>query len=124
MTTLIQMADYSAEDLSARSHGNKHQEMSVRRAFDLNAGLMEALEREGTVKDLKRLHRSVIVEYKQLRDLFDLGSPEWKHKDVWEWTVDHWYSGALKDSVKITMKYNIHSTNRKAIEGKVNELHG
>lgn len=117
------MADYSAEDFAPSKHCNKHQEMAVRRAFELNSGLMEALDAEGTVENLKRLHRSAIVEYKKLRDLFYMDSPEYRHKEVWDWVVDHWYSGALKRSVRVTMK-NMHSENRKAIKERTRDIYG
>jgi hypothetical protein len=116
------MADYDASDFGPSTHANKHREMAVRRAYDLNSGLMDALAEEGDVESLKRLHRSVIIEHKLLRDIFDFNSVEWRDKEAWEWTIDHWYSGGLKRSVVATMQ-SLHPDNIKAIKGKVNELY-
>lgn len=115
--------DFSVEDMKPTARAVKDQEMAIRRAYDLNAGLMDALKREGTLEKVKRTHRSIIMESKQLRDLFNRSSPEWKHQDVWAWTVDHWYSGGLKRSVEAAME-NITSANRKLIKGKIDALYG
>lgn len=119
------MANYNASDISPRAQANKSQEMAVRRAYQLNAGLIEALRKEGSLDAVKSLHRSIILETKELRNLFfgkNVRSPEWAYPDVWEWTVDHWWSGGLKRSVEVTM-HNIHPDNKKAIKGRIDELY-
>lgn len=115
--------DFSVEDMKPTARAVKDQEMAIRRAYELNAGLMDALQREGELRSLKKLWRSIIMESKELRGLFDRSSPEWKHQDVWAWTVDHWYSGGLKRSVEAAME-NITSANKKTIKGKIDELYG
>ena len=120
------MADYDASDFKPTARCNKSQEMAVRRAYQLNAGLIEALNREGSLDEVKRLHRSVIWEIPALYDLFiskGQRSPEFLHPEAWEWTIEHWWNGGLKRSVEATM-HNIHPDNVKAIKGKVDELHG
>lgn len=113
--------DFSVEDMKPTARAVKDQEMAIRRAYTLNAALMDALEREGTVAAIKDLHRSVIYDDKELRNLFPPSTPEWKRPDAWAWMVDHWASGGLKRSVEASM-HNITSTNKKAIKGKLSEL--
>ena len=115
------MADYSAQDFKPTVKANKDQEMAVRRAYELNAALMDGLTESGTIQQLKDDWHWAIIRNSKLKDLF-LFTPTWDHKDVWEWVVDHWYSGALRRSVVVTMQ-NMHSDNVKAIKGKINELY-
>ena len=115
--------DFSVEDMKPTAHAVKHQEMAIRRAFELNAGLLEMLSKFGTLDALIDGHRDAIYRSKELKNLFTFDSVEWRHKDVWEWVVRHWYDGGLKRSVEASMQ-NITSTNKKAIKEKVDVLHG
>ena len=101
----------------------KDQEMAVRRAYQLNVALIDILKQEGNIKGVKESGRFYILTHPELRKIYTYMSPEYIYRDVWEWVVDHWYSGALKRSVEATMD-NITSTNKKAIKGKINDLHG
>jgi len=114
---------FSVEDMKPTARAVKGQEMSIRRAFDLNDGLIAALSQYGTVQDVKDNHRDVILSNKKLKDLFKYNTIEWRYKDIWTWTVQHWYSGALKRSVQVSLQ-NITETNRKNIKQKVDKLYG
>lgn len=116
------MADYSAEDFKPTVRANKDQEMAVKRAYELNAALMDGLSLSKTIEQLKKDWHWAIMRDKRLFDLF-YETPTWRHEDVWWWVIDHWYSGALRRSVAVTMQ-NMHSKNVSAIKGKINELYG
>lgn len=113
---------FSVNDMKPTAHAVKHQEMAIKRAYELNDGLIHALQREGTLQAVKQFHRSIIYEIKELRDLFWNDQPAYKYREVWEWIVDHWYSGGLKRSVEVSM-HNITDTNKEAIKRKIDELH-
>lgn len=113
---------FSVNDMKPTARAVKDQEMAIRRAYDLNEGLMSALSQEGTLDRVKSLHRSVMLDHKPLRDLFYNSTPEWRYQEAWAWVVDHWYSGGLKRSVEDAM-HNITDTNKKAIKRKIDELY-
>ena len=115
--------DFSVEDVKPTAHAVKHQEMAIRRAYELNEGMLTALAMHGTIEVLKKQHRWAILSVNQLRKLFPYTSIEYKEAEMWCWVVDHWYSGALKRSVEASLE-NITSTNRKNIKQKVEALHG
>ncbi len=106
----------------------KQLEMSVKRAYLLNSGLIDSLSLAGDVATLKRDRMWMIVSNKDLRDALMLGSygkedPAIRHQDVWEWMIDHWYAGALKRGVVATMD-NLTTVNCNAIKEKVETLYG
>jgi hypothetical protein len=113
---------FTVNDMKPTAHAVKHQEMAIKRAYDLNDGLIQALQREGTIDAVKQFHRSIIYETKPLRDLFWNDTPAYRDREVWEWIVDHWYSGGLRRSVQDAM-HNITDTNKKAIKRKIDELY-
>lgn len=97
--------------------------MAVRRAFDFNDALLDALASEKTVDGVKKAGRYLMLTDKRLRDIFDQTSPEFRHLDAWAWAVDHWYNGGLRRSVEVTMSGNMNDKNVEAIKGKVNDLY-
>ena len=117
------MGRLTVEDIKPTARCVKDQEMAVRRAYELNAALMEILELEGNISSVKDSGRFYILTHPRLKKIYSYMSPEYLYRDVWAWVVDHWYSGALKRSVEVTMD-NITSTNRKTIKGKIDELYG
>jgi len=114
--------DFTVNDMKPTARAVKDQEMSIRRAYELNASLLKLLDVFGTVQKLKEQHRHVILSDNKLRKLFPGTSIEWRHPEAWEWVITHWYSGALKRSVQVSL-LNITDTNRKNIKNKVDELH-
>ncbi len=105
----------------------KQLEMSVKRAYQLNSGLIDCLKLAGDLHTLKADRAWWIVSNKDLRDSLSYGNwgkedPAIAHQDVWEWMVDHWYRGGLKRSVVATMD-NLTTVNRNAIDNKVDELY-
>jgi len=117
------MTELTAQDMKPTARAVKDQEMAIRRAHELNAGLLSALGSWGTIEAVISAHRDVILRTKSLKALFPYGTVQYDHKDIWEWTVRHWYSGALKRSVEVSM-CNITETNRKNIKAKLESLHG
>ena len=121
-------AQTPAQNGNPRAQAFKSLEMGVRRAYQLNSGLIDALALAGDIQKLKEERVWMILSQKDLREALS-----WRqygkedaaihHQDVWEWTIDHWYSGALKRSVIATME-NLTDTNKKAIKTKVGELYG
>lgn len=112
---------HTVEEMKPRARAVKDQEMAIRRAFELNEGLLDALDSEGTVEAVKQAGRYLMMTQQKIKNLFDSASPEYRHPDVWAWVVDHWYDGGLKRSVEASM-HNITSTNKKAIKEKVDVL--
>ena len=111
-----------------RAQAFKQLEMSVKRAYLLNSGLIDSLSLAGDVATLKRDRMWMIVSSKDLRDALMFGNygkedPAIHHQDVWEWMIDYWYSGALKRSVVATMD-NLTTVNCNAIKEKVETLYG
>ena len=69
----------------------------------------------------------MIASNKDLKSALNYGAygkedPAITHQYVWEWMVDHWYTGALRRSVIVTMN-NLTTENRQAIKHKVEELY-
>ena len=111
-----------------RAQPFKQLEMSVKRAYLLNSGLIDSLSLAGDIATLKRDRIWMIVSNKDLKDALLFGQygkedPAIHHQDVWEWMIDHWYSGALKRSVVATMD-NLTTTNCNAIKTKIEALYG
>ena len=110
-----------------RAQPFKQLEMSVRRAYLLNSGLIDSLSLAGDVATLKRDRMWMIVSNKDLKDALMFGAygkedPAIHHQEVWEWMVDHWYAGALKRSVAATMN-NLTTTNCNAIKTRIADLY-
>ena len=102
--------------------------MSIKRAYQLNTGLIDSLHTAGSITNLKHTRMWCITINKDLRDAFNLGAygkedPAVHHQDVWEWVIDHWYGGGLKRSVDASMD-NLTETNRSAIKGNIKKLYG
>jgi hypothetical protein len=117
-----------ADGGNPRAQPFKQLEMSVKRAYLLNSGLIDSLSLAGDVRTLKGDRMWTIVSNKDLKDALNFGvygkeDPAIHHQDVWEWMVDHWYAGALKRSVEATLD-NLTTTNRNAIKDKVEALYG
>ena len=101
----------------------KQNEMAIRRAFALNRWLIRILN-EGGLEAVRR--RPFEHHDKDLK--FALGdqfwqNPIWKYKDVWNWTVDHWWSGALKRSVDDLMYHTVKENRDKIKEKDLAELY-
>jgi hypothetical protein len=120
-------AVWAYEGGNPRAQAFKQLEMSIKRAYLLNSGLIDSLATAGSVAELKRQRQWVILSNKDLKDVLNLSAygkedPAIHHQDVWEWMVDHWYTGGLKRSV-VKMMDNITKENRMAIKKKVDELY-
>ena len=117
-----------AEGGNPRALAFKSLEMSIRRAYQLNSGLIDALSMAGDMYRLKQERVWMIIANKDLREALgwrQYGSEHAAiaHQEVWEWIVEHWYSGGLKRSV-IAMMENLTDANKKTIKGKVKDLYG
>ncbi len=117
-----------AEGGNPRAAPFKSLEMSIRRAYQLNAGLIDALAMAGDIATLKRDRKWMIVATKDLKTALSYGAYGKEDaclssQETWEWVIDHWYSGALKRSV-IALMENLTDANKKAIKGKVEKLYG
>ena len=115
--------DFSVNDMKPTARAVKDQEMAIRRAYELNAGLIEELGNHKNLEELIDYHRSAILNNKRLKALFPYPTYTYRHKDVWEWIVRHWYSGALRQSVIDSMS-NITDTNKAAIRKIVEKQYG
>ena len=116
-----------ADGGNPRAQAFKQLEMSVKRAYLLNSGLIDSLSLAGDVATLKRQRMWTIVSNKDLRDALMFGAygkedPAIRSQVAWEWMIDYWYSGALKRSVVATMN-NLTTINRNAIKDKVEALY-
>ena len=92
------------EGTNPNAHAFKHIEMSIKRAYLLNSGLIDSLSFAGDVNTLKAGRQWYILNNKDLKEALGYGNygkedPAILYQDVWEWMVDHWYAGALKRSV-------------------------
>jgi len=117
-----------AEGGNPNAQAFKQIEMSIKRAYELNSGLIDQLAISGDVRILKENRVWHIMSNKDLKSALNWGSfgsedPAVLHQDVWEWVIDHWYSGALKRSVVAQMD-NLTDKNKKAIKDKVETLYG
>ena len=120
-------AVWAYEGGNPRAQAFKQLEMSIKRAYTLNSGLIDSLAMAGDVTALKRQRLWMIISSKELKDALNYSAygkqdPACLHQDVWEWMVDHWYTGGLKRSV-VTMMDNLTKENRNAINKKVDELY-
>ena len=116
-----------AEGGNPRAQPFKQLEMSVKRGYELNSGLIDSLALAGDITTLKRDRLWMIISSKDLKSALNYGNygkedPAIHHQDVWEWMVDHWYAGALRRSVIATMD-NLTNENKKTIKNKVDELY-
>ena len=120
-------AVWAYEGGNPRAQAFKQLEMSIKRAYLLNSGLIDGLQAAGSVAALKANRMWQILSSKDLKDALNLGAygkedAAIHHQDVWEWMVDHWYTGGMKRSV-VAMMDNITKENRKAIKDKVSSLY-
>lgn len=118
-----QPKDFSVNDMKPTARAVKDQEMAIRRAYELNAGLIESLGKHKNLDSLIDYHQSAILENKRLKALFSYGSNVYKHRDAWNWVVRHWYSGALRRSVIASMS-NITDTNKAMVKKIVTKEYG
>ena len=121
-------AVWAYEGGNPRAQAFKQLEMSIKRAYLLNSGLIDSLQIAGSVSSMKDQRMWLIHSSKDLKDALNLGAygkeeAAIHHQDVWEWMVDHWYTGGLRRSV-VSMMDNITKENRMAIKTKVSELYG
>ena len=122
-----EVAVWAYEGGNPRAQAFKQLEMSIKRAYQLNSGLIDGLQIAGDVDALKASRMWQILSSKDLKDALSLGAygkedAAIHHQDVWEWMVDHWYTGGLKRSV-VRMMDNITKDNRQAIKQKVETLY-
>jgi len=101
--------------------------MSIKRAYSLNSGLIDSLALIGTIRELKAQRMWMIMSNKDLSDALNLRAygkedAAIHHQDVWEWMVDHWYTGGLKRSV-ISMMDNLTRDNKRAIKQRIETLY-
>ena len=120
-------AVWAYEGGNPRAQAFKQLEMSIKRAYILNSGLIDCLSLSGDISTLKSQRTWMIMSNKDLKDALNYGAygkeeAAIHHQDVWEWMVDHWYTGGLKRSV-IRMMDNITEENLAAIKQKVSELY-
>ena len=120
-------AIWAYEGGNPRAQAFKQLEMSIKRAYILNSGLIDCLASSGSIAALKDQRTWSILSSKDLKDALNYGAygkeeTAVHHQDVWEWMVDHWYTGGLKRSV-VRMMDNITKENRQAIKQKVSELY-
>jgi hypothetical protein len=117
----------AAEGGNPRAAPFKQLEMSIKRAYQLNSGLIDCLAMAGDVTTLKRDRLWMIISSKDLKLALKYGDygkedAAVHSQDAWEWMIDHWYTGALRRSVIATMS-NLTNENKKAIKTKVSELY-
>ena len=110
-----------------RSQPFKQLEMSIKRAYQLNSGLIDTLAKAGSIYDMKEGRRWWIMDSKDLKSALNWGNYGKEdsailYHEVWCWTIDHWYSGALRRSV-VAMMDNLTEDNKNAIKTKVDELY-
>ena len=120
-------AIWAYEGGNPRAQAFKQLEMSIKRAYQLNSGLIDGLQQAGSVGALKASRLWQILSSKDLKDALNYGAhgkedAAVQHQDVWEWMVDHWYTGGLKRSV-VAMMDNITKDNRQAIKTKIEVLY-
>jgi hypothetical protein len=119
---------WAHEGGNPRAKAFKDLEMSIKRAYELNSGLIDALSMAGDIDTLRGGRGWFPLASKDLRAALNYGDfgkedPAVRYQEVWEWTIEHWYSGALKRSV-IAMTDNLTADNKKAIKEKVETLYG
>ena len=122
-----EVAVWAYEGGNPRSQPFKQLEMSVKRAYQLNSGMIDSLRLVGDVESLKQQRMWAILSSKDLSDALNLRAygkedASIAHQDVWEWMVDHWYTGGLRRSVIATMD-NLTKENRMAIKTKIEVLY-
>ena len=122
-----EVAVWAYEGGNPRAKAFKDLEMSIKRAYTLNSGLIDCLASSGSIASLKEQRAWMIMCSKDLKDALNYGAYGKQDaavlfQDVWEWTVDHWYTGGLKRSV-VTMMDNLTKENKNAINKKVDELY-
>ena len=120
-------AVWAYEGGNPRAQAFKQLEMSIKRAYLLNSGLIDSLQIAGSVSSMKEQRQWMILCSKELQDALNLRAygkedAAIHHQDVWEWMVDHWYTGGLKRSV-VRMMDNITKENRQAIKTKIEVLY-
>ena len=120
-------AVWAYEGGNPRAQAFKQLEMSIKRAYLLNSGLIDGLSMSGSIHSLKAQRQWMIMSSKDLKDALNLGAygkedAAIHHQDAWEWMVDHWYTGGLKRSV-VSMMDNLTKENRQAIKQKVESLY-
>lgn len=125
--TRLEPAIRPAEGGNPRAAAFKRLEMSIKRAYELNSGLIDSLRLAGDVSILKRDRKWWIVSNKDLKNCLNLGAygkenPAVHSQDAWEWMIDHWYSGGLKRSV-VAMMDNLTNDNKKAIKQRIESLY-
>lgn len=106
----------------------KQIEMSIKRAYQLNSGLIDCLTLAGDVRILKEGRLWYIFSNKDLKGALSYASygkedPAVNDQLTWEWMIDHWYSGGLKRSVVASLE-NLTDVNKKTIKDKVETLYG
>ena len=99
------MTEHTVNDLNPKGQVVKGMEMSVRRSRRL--GKLIRLIHDQT-SDLATTRRTTplaagVGSRTEIRQVF--GDSPWAHPlirfpDMWAWTVDHWYSGAMERSEK------------------------
>ena len=120
-------AIWAYEGGNPRAQAFKQLEMSIKRAYQINSGLIDGLQIAGDVDALKASRMWQILSSKDLKDALSLGAygkedAAIHHQDVWEWMVDHWYTGGLKRSV-VRMMDNLTKENRQAIKQRIEVLY-
>ena len=120
-------AVWAYEGGNPRAQAFKQLEMSIKRAYQINSGLIDSLQIAGDVGSMKEQRMWMIVSSKDLKDALSYGAygkedAAIHYQDVWEWMVDHWYTGGLKRSV-VSMMDNLTKENRQAIKQKVEQLY-
>ena len=118
---------WAHEGGNPRAQAFKQVEMSIKRAYQLNSGLIDSLALAGDVQTLKEQRAWMILSSKDLKDALSVGmygkeDAAISKQDGWEWMVDHWYTGALKRSV-IRMMDNLTRDNKRAIKQRIETLY-
>ena len=118
---------WAYEGGNPRSQPFKQLEMAVKRAYQINSGLIDSLAEAGDIAALKEQRMWWITSNKDLKDALNLSAyssedAAIRHQDVWEWMVDHWYTGGLKRSVIATMD-NLTKENRQVIKTRIEDLY-
>ncbi len=122
-----QEAVWAHEGGNPRAQAFKQLEMSIKRAYLLNSGLIDSLKISGDILTLKSQRMWMILCSKDLSDALNLRAygkedAAIHDQDVWEWMVDHWYTGGLKRSV-ISMMDNLTKENKRAIKQRISTLY-
>jgi len=123
----LEKAVWAHDGGNPNAHAFKQLEMSIKRAYQLNSGLIDSLAKAGDIVTLRAGRAWYILDNKDLKDAFKCGdwnkqNPAVFDQEAWEWTINHWYTGGLKRSVVASMD-NLTSKNKNAIKQKVDELY-